>query len=108
MNSCQNWLTQSHLERLILEATPLNIRSTEASRGLSSTPFPFLSQKEKDIFVLPSYFLWLHILKCRSCCMSTKLCFKGTAAATAQKLDLFRLAGKTIYQKETIQKFTHF
>lgn len=42
------------------------------------------------------------------CHISSKLCFKGTAAASAQKLDLFRLAGKTIYQKETIQKFTHF
>lgn len=96
----QNRLTQSHLEMSCSGAHPaLNMTSTEASRCLSPIPLPLLPQK--GLFVLLFFFsLASHSKMLQHCHMSSKLGFKGIAAVSTQKSDVFRLAGKTIYKKK--------
>lgn len=80
-------------------------RSQQMFKPYSPSPPP-----SKGTFCFAFFFsLASHSKMLQHCHMSSKLGFKGIAAVSTQKSDVFRLAGKTIYKKKKIfKKFTHF
>lgn len=87
-------------------------RSQQMFKPYSPSP-----PSSKGIFLFCFFFFFplaSHSRTPQRCHMSSKLGFKGITAASTQKSDAFRLAGKVIYKKKSKQKtplfkkFTHF